>query len=481
MARPSGERPDVQADSEQPGAGAEQPDIAEQAQQRISGGSAQAATPSDLSEATLADHFVATHDDDYRWVQEWRHWHIWNGVRWKADRTVKVYDDIRRTAAAITNAGNGVSDGDRRMLGKAATINGIQTLLRAHRSCAEVPETFDADAELINTPDGIIDLASTSLMPHDRSRFMTKVTRGRLVPDWKAAAPRFSQFLIELTDGDHSLIGYLQRLAGYGCVGSSKEHVLAFLFGPGGNGKGTWASAIAFALNDYAVVMPENFLAEQRGERHPTELSDLFGARFAVASETESGSAWNEMRLKQLTGGDRIKARRMRQDFFEFEPTHTLAVLGNNAPTVRSVDDAMMRRLHVVNLDNAPALPDLTLQTRLEAEADGVLTWALLGAAVWLKDGLKPPKSVLDDSKAYFESQDPIGEWIEDRCDVDPIAAESPTRLSEDYTDFMNSRNEKPLGSRRFGLELEKRGYKRARLTGGIRVRRGLRLKAPGM
>jgi len=309
-------------------------------------------------------------------------------------------------------------------------------------------------------------------------RYMTKLTKGQpFGSEWWGRAPRWASFLGELTGGDLELQDYLQRLAGYGCTGSAREHALPFLLGPGGNGKGTFAGALIHALGDYGHAMPEGFLAEQHGERHPSELARLCGVRFAVASETEAGSAWNEARLKTLTGGDRIAAREMRQDFFEFEPSHTLIVLGNNAPTIRSVDDAIRRRIQVVPLTRRVQKPDLELPAKLAAEADGILTWAIAGAVAWIDGGLRPPRCVLDASATYFDSQDDLIEWIEQECTTGPERMGGPTALHGSYRRFMEERNQIPLGRKRFGNELEKRGFRRDKVN-EERVHLGIALGA---
>lgn len=277
------------------------------------------------------------------------------------------------------------------------------------------------------------------------------------------------RFLGELVDGDDDLASYLQRVAGYACTGSVREHVLPFLFGPGGNGKGTLLETLAHALGDYAHAMPEGFLAEKRTEPHPTELARLRGARLAYCSETTAGSHWNEARLKTLTGGDTITARHMRQDFFTFEPTHTLVVMGNNQPQIRSVDDAIKRRIQLVPLTHQPPRPDPTLPEKLRREVDGILSWALAGAIAWCDGGVQPPEAVRERSAIYFDAQDPLGEWLEETCHTGPRWESAITPLHRSWAAWCESRGVRAMGRKGLGDELEKRGFWRTRVDAGRR------------
>ena len=431
----------------------------------------------ELSEAALSDAFVETVSrGTMRWVQEWGQWMLWTETVWRPDRTVYVYDKVRHFLEHRVELDK-LEGGQAKTLGKASTIAAVERLARAHRPVAATPDEWDVDPWLLNTPAGVFDLNAFQLLEHRPERLMTKLTRGspRGGHQWQELAKRWVGFLDELTDGDDHVFEYLQRLAGYGATGSSRDHTLPFLLGPGGNGKGTFVDSVAWALGDYAVEMPENFLAEQAGERHPTELADLQGARFAVCQETGAGSAWNESRLKALTGGDQIRARRMRQDFVQFDPTHTIVVVGNNPPALRSVDYAIKRRLHVVPLNHRIPKPDQRMREILKAEADGILMWILEGTRKWLTEGLAPPVTVRTASDSYFASQDPLGEWLEANCLTGPEHRDEPTQLLFDYKNFCGRVGHTPLGPRRFGDELEKRGFRRSKETGGTRYHIGLR------
>jgi len=177
--------------------------------------------------------------------------------------------------------------------------------------------------------------------PTDYMTRLAPVAPGGDCPLWRA-------FLARATDGDGELQAYLQRMCGYWLTGHVHDHALFFLYGTGANGKTVFIETVQGYSGDYALTAPiETFLAP-KGERHPTELAMLRGARLVVAHETEAGRHWNESRIKALTGGDTIAARFMRQDFFTYKPTFKLCIVGNHKPALRTVNEAIRRRFHLV-------------------------------------------------------------------------------------------------------------------------------------
>ena len=163
------------------------------------------------------------------------------------------------------------------------------------------------------------------------------------------------------------------RCAGYSLTGLTVEHALFFLYGTGANGKSVFCNVVAAIQGDYATTAPMDMFMATTGERHPTDLAGLRGARFVSAVETEQGRRWAESKLKLMTGSDPIKARFMRQDFFEFMPQFKLVIAGNHKPAIRNIDEAMRRRFHMVpfTVTIPKAQRDKTLTDRLLAERDG--------------------------------------------------------------------------------------------------------------
>jgi putative DNA primase/helicase len=211
------------------------------------------------------------------------------------------------------------------------------------------------------------------------------------------------------TRDDAEMIAFLQRLCGYWLTGSVREEKLVIVYGPGGNGKTKFIEAVRGCLGtDYATGMAMETLIVTHHEQHPTDLADLRGMRLAVATETEEGRRLAEAKIKLLTGGDRIRARYMRQDFFEFPPTHKLVIFGNHRPALRNVDEAMRRRLVLIpfNAKIPAAEQDLHLADKLAAERPAILAWMLAGCRAWLDRGLDPPERVRVATADYLESAD---------------------------------------------------------------------------
>ena len=194
--------------------------------------------------------------------------------------------------------------------------------------------------------------------PDDRINKITAVG-----PPAAIECARWLAFLAEASGNDAELINFIQRWCGYSLTGDISEHALVFCYGPGGNGKTVLLNTVSAILGDYATVAAmETFVASQF-DQHPTDLAMLRGARLVTAAETEEGRAWAETRIKQLTGGDPISARFMRQDFFTYKPTFKLMIIGNHEPALRNVDDAARRRINIVPFIRKPAVIDSSSRT----------------------------------------------------------------------------------------------------------------------
>ena len=208
---------------------------------------------------------------------------------------------------------------------------------------------------------------------------------------------------------------------------------------------------------------------ESRQDRHPTELAALLGARLVVAQETDEGRKWAEAKLKTLTGGDPITARFMRQDFFEFTPTFKLFVAGNHKPRLRTVDEAIRRRLHLipfsVTIPKAERDPDLP--EKLKSEWPGVLAWAIEGAVEWYANGLQPPAVVMDATLEYLAGEDLIAVWIEDRCYQEHTARTLSSELFKSFKEWAEATGERAMSQRAFSMALESHGFQKEKTREG--------------
>jgi putative DNA primase/helicase len=422
-----------------------------------------AAAPA-YSEDALALAFTALHDGDLRHVAKWNKWLRWDGQRWAFDETWRVFDlarvICRETATRLDN-----SPSQARALTSAKTVAAIERLAKTDPRHATTTDQWDADPWLLNTPDGTIDLRSGDLFLHRRTDLITKTTE--VGP--RGGCPTWRGFLKRVTDGDEDLQAYLQRLLGYALTGSTREHVMAFLYGTGANGKSVLLSTVSGILGDYHRTAPIEAFTLTSSDRHPTEIAMLRGARLVTAVETEEGRRWAESRIKALTGGDQITARFMRQDFFEFTPQFKLLIAGNHKPSLRSVDEAIRRRLHLVpfTVTIPPEERDEELPERLKAEWAGILEWMIEGAVEWNEGGLQPPEAVKSATAEYLAAEDAMAIWIEERCNTGPAFRAGSTELYKSWRAYCEITGEQPGSQKRFSQNLESRGFEKGRLSTG--------------
>ena len=428
------------------------------------------------TEDDLALAFTRRYHPDWRYVATWGKWMVWDGQRWRAEDTLAATDLIRHVCrqAALKADNPKVAA----KLAASSTVSGVERLAKVDRRHAATTEEWDADPWLLNTPGGLIDLKTGRECPHNPSDRMTKITTA--TP--RGECPTWIRFLDEVTGGDKELQAYLQRTVGYALTGSTREHALFFLYGTGANGKSVFLNTIAAILGDYATNAPMDTFMETRADRHPTDMASLRGARFVSSIETEQGRRWAESKLKSLTGGDKISARFMRQDFFEFPPQFKLFVAGNHKPAIRNIDEAMRRRLHLIpfTVTILPERRDKHLQQKLLAERDGILAWALKGCLEWQRLGrLDPPQVVREATDEYFEAEDALGRWLDERCVRAANARSLTAELFNDWKQWCEAAGEFMGSQRRFSDLLTTRGLEKWRNPMGVRGFQGIGLKAP--
>jgi putative DNA primase/helicase len=412
--------------------------------------------------------FATVHAGNLRYVAKWGQWLAWDGVRWAPDDTLDVYDRVRalcRETMQETGA----------KLGNAPTVAGVEKLARSDRRLAATMGQWDTDNYLLNTLAGVVDLRTGETRPHRPEDYLTRATAAG--PDAACPTPLWTAFLARVTGNDPALVAFLRRALGYALTGDTREHALFFCYGTGANGKSVLTSTVAGIFGDYHTTAPvETFLASTQ-ERHPTDLAGLRGARLVTAVETEEGRRWAESKLKTLTGGDKMAARFMRQDFFEFLPQFKLWIAGNHKPRLRSVDEAIRRRFHLLpfTVTIPPQERDQELGEKLKAEWPGILHWLIGGCRAWQQQGLDAPLAVRDATKNYLEAEDTLGAWREECTTRDPNGWESTSALFGSWKDWAEAGSER-VGTRRwFALALETHGFAPHR-TEAARGFAGLRL-----
>ncbi len=292
--------------------------------------------------------------------------------------------------------------------------------------------------------------------------------------DAEATCPLWLQFLDRIFASNASLIQFVQRVCGICLTGDASEQILLVYHGVGANGKSVLLNTqLAMMGLDYAMQAPPDLLMAKSQDSHPTERADLFGKRLVCSIETEDGRRLAESLVKSLTGGDRIRARRMHEDFWEFTPSHKLILACNHRPVIRGTDYGIWRRIRLIpfNVVIPAEEQDKNLAAKLAAELQGILAWAVQGCMDWQRHGLSEPAEVVDATASYRVEQDALAEFISQRCTLDPDTYDRACRLFAAYSSWIG---DKSITQRRFGKAMTERGFERFN-NNGVHYR-GIRL-----
>ena len=406
-------------------------------------------------------------------------WLHFDGKRWVAggEGENAAVETAKRTVRQMYVAAADLGDRERGELVEwalksesAMRIHAMVGLARTDKTIAIKPDQLDADPWLLNCSNGTIDLRTGTRRDHSREDYCTKLTPIKFDP--AATCPTFERFLLEIMDNRQELVDYLQRAVGYTLTGLVTEQVLLFLHGMGANGKSTLMQVLLALLGEYGASAAPGLLIESYGDRHPTERADLAGRRLVVSVAVGEGKKLAEELVKQLTGGDKIKGRWMRQDFFEFEPTHKLWLAANHKPTIRGTDWAIWRRIPLVPFDvtftddpkDGQPNKDPLLLGKLLAELPGILAWAVRGCLLWQQQGLNPPAVVTEATKAYRAEQDVLAAFIEDCCLVGDKYQAKSKELYAAYVEWCDQMGERAVKGKDFGSSLRERGFTPARI-----------------
>jgi putative DNA primase/helicase len=293
-----------------------------------------------FAEEAIALEFADRHEHELRYVADWGHWLFYDGKRWERERTKCAMRSARKLCREAATEAN------KPAVASHKTVMAVVNLATCDERLVAITKQWDANPWALNTPDGVVDLRTGTIASHQAEDYFTKIAA--VSPNPECPTPLWQAFLKRVTGDDPELIAFLQRMTGYSLTGMTREHALFFHHGIGANGKSTFFNVLSGILGDYHRTAPiETFIASHN-ERHPTDLAGLMGARLVSAIETEEGRRWDESKLKALTGGDAVSARFMRQDFFEYLPQFKLIIAGNHKPALRTVDEAIRRRLHLI-------------------------------------------------------------------------------------------------------------------------------------
>lgn len=433
--------------------------------------------PADLSEDALAEHFVKTYGEDWRFCTEWNLWIQWKGDGWHRDRRNEVSDVCRSITRQALEWPEAVSltQPAKQKINRKATAWNARDLAAVDRRITMLPEQLDADPMMLGVPGGVVDLRSGKLLEPDREQY---ITRRCCVAPKQGPHPLFDRVLERACAGNDGMREYLLRWFGYMLTGSVQEEAFMFLHGPGGSGKSTLIKVLTEIAGDYATTISMDALTESPHQRHSQEIAKLEGARLVYASETEEGRRFKESLIKWLTGGDKVVAHKMRMDDREFKPQFKIIIYGNSVPHLKSVGEEMRRRIHLVEYAGSLSAEerDTSLKERLVAEYPAILHTLIAGCLDWqVCAGLGKPESVSASVENYLEGEDSLAAFFDECIERDPQARALTGDVYRKYRTWATNAGEYVMSQKRLVQVLIGRGFGKLR-AGGKRYISGMRL-----
>ncbi|MES9819569.1 MAG: phage/plasmid primase, P4 family [Candidatus Thiodiazotropha sp.] len=453
-----------------------------------------------LTELGNAKRFVEQHGDEVRYCVTGGEWLIWTGKHWKKDENGEVMRRMEATVAAIyaeaaaylAGIGSVNSKTERDHLAtkaealtrwakaseSARTMKNTLSLVVHQNDIPVVHDQLDAGDWLLNCRNGTVDLRTGTLREHRREELITRLVD--IDYDVDAIAPKWSGFLAEIFGGDGALVEYVQRMLGYSLTGSTREQIMAVCYGTGSNGKSTLMETVQGILGAYGQQAEFQTFLVRGNDTIRNDLARMVGVRMISASEGPDGARLDEAVVKALTGGDKITARFLHKEYFEFKPKFSLWLSTNHRPSIKGTDEGIWRRIRLIpfNVTIPEERRDKTLPQQLHEERAGILTWMVQGCLNWHKNGLDTPQSVLDATGEYRAGQDDVGRWIDDCCFLASAYEATAARLYDSYTEWCDEEGLRhPITKRRFGERLTERGLSPKKGTGGVRKWVGIALR----
>ena len=441
-----------------------------------------------LTDLGNAQRLVSAHGADLRYCYSSKTWLVWDDQRWVEDVTGAVIRTAKETVRSMYESASGIVNDDQRtaLISHAqrseseARLKAMIELAKSEPSIPVTPDLLDSDPWLLNVLNGTIDLRTGRLIPHERKHLITKLAPVAYGPDARLSA--WDEFLAQATGADPELSGFLQRGVGYCLTGNVSEEVIFFIHGPAATGKSTFLESIKAVLGEYARTADfETFLSSRRTGGPRNDIARLAGSRLVASIEVDQGKRLAEGLVKMITGGDTVTARHLYRESFEFRPTFKLWLSANHAPRIYADDDAMWRRILRVPFEQI--IPKADRDPRVKATlcdpakaGPAILSWAVKGCLEWQERGLAVPDIVQKATDAYRLEEDPIREFVEDCCNVEPNAWTATKDLRKAYKGWCEENDVHQIGDRAFRELLKVRGCS-ARSSNNVRGWRGIGLR----
>ncbi len=438
-----------------------------------------------LTDLGNAERLAAKHGNTLRYCHAWGVWLAWNGQRWQIDDTDEVVRRAKETVREVAKEAElASSDEIKEAVEKWAKASESRPKIMAMIDLAQAddiipirPENLDAGLWLLNAANGVIDLESGELLAAKPDHLITK-----MVPvnyDATATCKNWLLFLDRVMAGDGEMIDFLRRVIGYTLTGSTREQCIFILYGTGANGKSTFLETISALLNDYACRTPTETLLVKRSGAIPNDVARLKGARLVTAVEADQGRRMAESMVKQMTGGERVTARFLNREWFEFNPEFKIFLATNHKPEITGTDYAIWRRVRMIpfSVTIPEAEQDKDLLLKLREELPGILAWAVQGCIEWQITGLNPPATVLLATKDYQGEMDVLAGFLDECCIEEENVSAPVSAVYQRYTTWAGESGEKPVSKREFGIRMKERGMNQRRGSGGTWLWQDLALR----
>lgn len=438
-----------------------------------------------------AKRLIARHGQDLRYLKDEKEWRVWSGKVWQ-EGELAALRKASQTASSIREELEGLDEDLRKRIEKWAVkseqIRGIKAMVEAasiEESIEAMSSQFDRIPHIINVENGIVDLRTGELLPHDRAMLCSRMVQVRYVPG--ATDETWNSFLSTIFKDNQEMLDYIQLAQGYSITGSTAVAAFFFCYGKGHNGKTTLVEAIKRLLGDYADSMQKKSIMHKEFEPdHTSAVAKLDGIRYVQVAEIGNGVRLDEDLVKYLTGGDSLTARAAygRKEN-TFEPTHHLWGTGNDLPNITNDDDGIWRRMHLIPFTHHFDKPDTRIRDHFyedQGAREAIFNWLVQGAVKYYANGQKidKPELVSNATTEYKEEMDTVAHWIQTKCESNP-GGEFPFakigELYKSYADYMRECGQYPFKLAKFSRMLSERGYEKDRVTKGERIMRGISVR----
>lgn len=403
-------------------------------------------------------------------------WLVWDGTRWSKETLGREQELVKETVIRMASEEVPLAKADEKELHKhvktSQSLRSVQASLKLAASdpvFARTVDSFDQDDWVLNTPSGVVNLHTGEVEESTSDRLVSKVTGASL--EARAACPRFLAFLERIMPAEDTR-GLLQRAIGYSLTGDTSAKAMFILWGAGDNGKSVFLEVMRAVLGDYATTAQKSVFVERRGDAHSTDVASLQGARFVTFAEVSKGERLSTDVIKQITGGDEIAARYMRQDQFTFHPKCKLWLATNHKPGVHDFGLGMKTRLRLIPFTESIPKAEQTnrdvLIASLVAEGSGVLNWALAGLHAWRSDGwLGETVDMAVAKEEWLDEEDSFAQFMDECIEAtNEWWTATPTVVAV-YREWC-ARNglDRPMGGVMLGRELASRSVHKGKASG---------------